>query len=151
MMQSNLDNTVSKKQRTENTAHRQIFFADIAVGIFILLAVICLKFPIFKPNLYISNNSIYFGKVKNGAFVNAKYKIVNLHPWPITVTGLQGGCGCINAFPGRSLPFSIRPFESFSVQLGFDTMKTGELTRTAYVTTSENEQSVGITLHGFVE
>ncbi len=147
--------TLKHKSKNEkvNLSNKWLFVFDICLVLGVFLAALCWRFPIIRPGLYLSKNHVNVGTIKSGDFIQHKFQLVNLHPWPIQINGLKGGCGCIDPFPGRKIPFTIRPFENFVVNIGFDVIdlhKNGEFTRNVSVATADGGDVV-LSLEGHVE
>jgi hypothetical protein len=141
------------KNKKISLSNKWLFVFDICIVVGVFFAALCWRFPILRPGLYLSENRINIGSVKNGDFIQRKFHLVNLHPWSIQINGLKGGCGCIDPFPGRKFPFYVRPFESFVVNIGFDVIdfqKNGKFARNVSVTSADGGD-VMLSLEGHVE
>ncbi len=76
--------------------------------------------PIFSHELFAPARTYDFGTVKAGTLARHTFTLRNLHPWAVTVTGLQSDCGCTKSVVGRKLPFSLKPFQTVKVASSVD-------------------------------
>ena len=113
----------------------------IHCGLVLSITAIALltRLPIVRGGLYSAAPSRDFGVVKAGEQLRATFVVTNLHPWPLTVVGVLGDCGCTNVFPmGRKTPFTLRPLESVPLKVTVDTSgKIGKKERIITVATSD--------------
>jgi hypothetical protein len=108
-------------------------------------------FPVLAPRLHTRPGTSHFGAVHSGDRAQLNFVVQNLHPWPVTVTGMKGSCGCTQAFPGRKLPFQLRPLETASVTVALDTEgKTGPVTQQVWVQTHDSKRGTPLTITGTV-
>ena len=92
-----------------------VLVATAGLGIAVYL------FPIFSPELYAPTSTYRFGTVKAGTPIKHTFTLRNLHPWPVTVTGITSDCGCTKTFVGRKVPFTLYPFQAVDLVTTVDT------------------------------
>lgn len=118
------------------------------------LAVVLLtlsKTPPFAPFLWSSPRAHHFGTVSEAQSIVADFSVRNLRPWPVSVDGLQGSCGCIESFPDQAPPFVLKPFESARVRVKLDIEgKEGFVQQVVRVRTSDNAIGTPLVIDGFV-
>ncbi len=75
-----------------------------------------------------NSNSIYtpqtthnFGSVQEGAPLHCTFLVRNLHPWPITITGVGATCGCTTAFIRPGFTDRLLPLQSTPIDVSLDT------------------------------
>ena len=123
-----------------------VLVATAGLGIAVYL------FPIFSPELYAPTSTYRFGTVKAGTPIKHTFTLRNLHPWPVTVTGITSDCGCTKAFVGKEPPFRLTPLESVKVEASVETsLKGGQLRQTVRVVTSDNAYGTELHLQGNVQ
>lgn len=88
-----------------------LFAGFLTLCVFVLLW----RLPIVTNVLYAPHNVYDFGRVAHGTNVRQTFIVRNLHPWPVTVLRVQGGCGCTKTFVGKEEPFRLKPLESVIV------------------------------------
>ncbi len=92
-----------------------------------------------------------FGAVPEGTEVRARFVVRNIYPRPLTVTRLDGGCGCTIPFTGKKTPFVLQPFEAVEVNALYDTAsRRGAVHQAVRVFTDKNEAGVVLTIAGNV-
>ena len=124
-----------------------LFVGLLTVCVFVLL----FRLPIATNVLYVPGNTYNFGSVVRGTDIAHTFVVRNLHPWPVTVLRVQGGCGCTKTFVGKEEPFVLKPMEAVSVNATLDTSaKQGPTEQTILVTTSDNSGGTPLVLRGFV-
>ena len=124
-----------------------LFAGFLTICLFVLLW----RLPIVTNILYVPQNIYNFGSVARGTDVRQTFTLRNLHPWPVTVLHVQGGCGCTKAFVGKEEPFQLKPLESVAVNATLDTSaKQGKTEQTISVITSDNAAGTPLVLRGFV-
>lgn len=120
------------------------FAADVATILLVFLAALSFRLPIFTGGLYIPA-SYDFGSVTPGQTCVTKIRVANLHPWPIEIRGVKGGCGCTRAFAARDVPFTLWPLQSESVNISVDAPeKEGAFQQAIRVTTNVGETQLAV-------
>ena len=114
----------------------------VALNVALLLSALAffavMRYPVFKPVLYASAYAHDFGTVAPGSELRHSFAVRNLHPYPVTVTGIKGSCGCTVPFLSRTLPFVLKPLESVAASVQIETPEEkGEFTQQVIVTTAE--------------
>lgn len=115
----------------------------VALNVALLLSALAffavMRYPVFKPVLHAASYSHDFGTVAPRAELRHRFAVQNLHPYPVTVTGITGSCGCTVPFVSRTLPFVLQPLESVtaSVQIEIPEQK-GEFSQQVTITTSNH-------------
>jgi len=118
-----------------------------AVGV----ALFSYRAPVFAPFLYAPRGVYRFPDAREGDRIARTFTVRNLHPWPVTVTGAKGGCGCTRAFPDRTIPFRLRPLESVAVNIILDTDgKHGAVRQAVQIITSDNPAGTPLVIEGNV-
>jgi hypothetical protein len=115
--------------------------SSLLSGSFILIALLIAlyRLPILDKHLYVGAGEYAFGRVPPSTMVSAEFQIRNLHPWEVTIVGIRGGCGCTRNFPGKEVPFTLRPLEAARIKVALDTVgKSGEVREAIHVLTSDN-------------
>ena len=90
----------------------------------VIVIALSLRLPIFSPGVYHRGGVVDIGDVEPDTTSFANFPVRNLHPWPITITNVAGGCACLNPVVGRQLPCRLRPFEALMIQA--DVSSTGK-------------------------
>ena len=120
------------------------------LGLAVILLVVS-KTPPFAPYLLPAPRAFHFGTVSEAQFVTADFSVRNLRPYPVTVKGLQGSCGCIQSFPDQTPPFVLKPFEATRVRVRLDTEgKEGFVEQVVRVQTSDNAIGTPLLIDGTV-
>ena len=115
------------------------------------LTVAVYTLPIFSHELFAPAHTYDFGTVKAGTLVRHTFTLRNLHPWAVTVTGLQSDCGCTKSVVGRELPFRLAPLETVKVAASVDMHSwIGSFSHSISVATSDNSSGTSLTLKGRV-
>ena len=115
------------------------------------LALLSSVFPIFDNTLYAPQSRFDFGSVGAGQTVKHSFTVRNLHPWSVTVTGVQSDCSCTTAFTGQSPPFKLMPLQAATIKAVLDTgRKTGRVAQTLAVTTLDDPQGTSLSIEGKV-
>lgn len=112
---------------------------NILLALASLLAILAWRFPVFSSGLYASRSTFDFGTVKSSSIVQHTFTATNLHPWPVTVTGVPGGCGCTRGILNRKTPFRLLPLQSVQVAVRLDTWGKKESVRETIKLTTQNE------------
>ncbi len=115
------------------------------------IALFSFRAPVFAPFLYAPQSVYRFPDAREGDRVRQTFLVRNVHPWPVTVTGAKGSCGCTQAFPNRKIPFRLLPLEAVAVNILLDTDgKHGKVSQTVHVTTSDNPVGTPLVMEGNV-
>lgn len=113
------------------------------------LTVAVYTLPIFSHELFAPAHAYDFGAVKAGTLARHTFTLRNLHPWAVTVTGLQSDCGCTKSVVGRKLPFRLAPLETVEVVASFKaSFKNFPFTHHITITTSDNPKGTSLTIKG---
>jgi len=122
--------------------------ALVGASLILLLVAITRAFP--NP-LYAPQSVFRFGAVPEGTEVRAHFWVRNIYPHPLTVSRLEGGCGCTKAFTGKNTPFVLQPFEAVEVNALYDTAsRQGAVNQAVRVFTDKNEVAAVLTIAGNV-
>ena len=131
-------------------AIRSIALNAALLGLAVVLLTVS-KTPPFAPYLWSSPRAFHFGTVLATQPVVTEFSVRNLHPYSITVQGLQGSCGCIQSFPDQTPPFVLKPFGAARVRVKLDIDgKEGFVQQLVRVRTSDNAIGTPLVVDGFV-
>ena len=109
------------------------------------------RLPLFSSFLYAPQAAYQFGTVFEGDTVYHSFVVRNLHPWPVVVKGVKGGCGCTRTVVEHDPPFTLAPFQSVTINASLDTArKFGPMSQTIRVITSDNADGSPLILKGMV-
>jgi len=115
------------------------------------LTVAVYTLPVFSHELFAPARTYDFGTVKAGTLARHTFTLRNLHPWAVTVTGLQSDCGCTKSVVGRKLPFRIGPLQSVEVETSVQTrFKRDLVQQNVSVLTDDNQAGTRLSLRGRV-
>lgn len=110
------------------------------------------KFPVFAPVLYSKNPEVNVGTVQKKQVVHSSFKVYNLHPYPVTVKTVIGTCGCMEVTPGKTMPYTLKPFESVDVNSSIESPdKEGTFHKTIRVITTDNPKGTSLVVSGLVK
>lgn len=124
---------------------------NITLGLTLVACALVYTFPIFSNELQISGSTHDFGSVQAGTELRHQFKLRNLHPWPIVVTGVNSDCGCTRSIVEQNPPFRLAPFQSITVSTALNTRgRTGRFSQNVHVTTSDNPNGTQLQLRGEV-
>lgn len=117
-------------------------FAVVLAGLFLpIIRAGLLVVPRLRPPDVVAQKSV----------VRAGFSVTNLHPWPVTISGLRGDCGCTRGFLARKLPFVLYPLQSALLEIAVDApIKEGPFLHTVLVTTLGGADSTPVTVRARV-
>lgn len=107
----------SSKPRSAVSANALGVLLNVSLLLSVLLFFAVMRYPVFKPVLYAVSYAHDFGTVAPRSELRRSFAVRNLHPYPVTVTGITGSCGCTVPFVSRTLPFVLQPFESVTASV----------------------------------
>lgn len=128
-------------------------YKDLALNSLIIAAtVICImsyRLPLFNRYLYAPTPIFSFGTVKTGDLVSHRYIVKNLHPWPVKVTEIKTSCGCTSTSVGKTLPATLKPGETLTINTKMDTsVKRGKVIQRINVITNDNPEGTILYIRG---
>ena len=103
---------ILSKPRPAVSANALSVVLNIALLLFALTFFVVMRYPVFKPVLNAAAYAHDFGNVAPRSELRHSFAVQNLHLYPVTVTGIEGSCGCTVPFLNRSPPFVLQPLES---------------------------------------
>jgi hypothetical protein len=109
----------------------------------VFAGVLNLFLPIVSGDLYISERSHNFGAVRAGEDLRHEFTLRNLHPWPLRILAVKGGCGCTVPFLGRSIPFTLEPLQAEQLSVSLDTAGKKDAIREEVVITTKDWTCTG--------
>ncbi|MBC8102963.1 MAG: DUF1573 domain-containing protein [Cytophagales bacterium] len=104
-----------------------------------ILAILVWRLPIFSQGLYAPRNTFNFGTAKASSIIRHTFTATNIHPWPVMVTGIPGGCGCTRGTLNRKTPFRLLPLQSVQIDVPLDTWGKRDPVRETIKLTTQNE------------
>lgn len=106
------------------------------------------------PVLQFENEVIDYGTVKFDGNGVREFKIKNTGKSPLTITNVQGQCGCtattIDGKPGWPQE-PILPGKSASIKVKYDTKRPGPFEKNVTITSNSKEPSKVVKIKGVVE
>lgn len=106
------------------------------------------------PVLQFENEVIDYGTVKFDGNGIREFKIKNTGKSPLTITNVQGQCGCtattIDGKPGWPQE-PILPGKSASIKVKYDTKRPGPFEKNVTITSNSKEPSKVVKIKGVVE
>jgi len=106
------------------------------------------------PVLQFENEAIDYGTVKFDGNGVREFKIKNTGKSPLTITNVQGQCGCtattIDGKPGWPQE-PILPGKSASIKVKYDTKRPGPFEKNVTITSNAKEPSKVVKIKGVVE
>ena len=119
------------------------------IALFILIST--LYYPIFSNKLYSSDYYYDFNNVKAGIVLSHVFTVRNFHPWPVSISGISGDCGCTKEFINKIPPFVLYPLESVNIYATFDTSgKFGREEHVIRVITDDNKTGTALKLMALI-
>jgi hypothetical protein len=112
----------ANQARLRRTVRRLFRVVDVASGPLLTVLFVLVAggqfVPVLRAGLLVVPSVQRERVVHAGALVRSTFVVRNIHTlWPVTVTGLQGDCGCTRGFVGRRLPFTLAPLGSASLDV----------------------------------
>ena len=74
-----------------------------------------------SSSVYTSETTHDFGSVYEGDLLHYTFTVRNLHPWPITISGVGASCGCTTAFVRPGSANRLMPLQSTPIDVTLDT------------------------------
>ena len=106
------------------------------------------------PEMKFETEVLDFGTVKFDANGLREFKIKNVGKSPLTITNVQGQCGCtattIDGKPGWPQE-PILPGKSASIKVKYDTKRSGPFEKNVTITSNAKLASVVVKIKGVVE
>jgi hypothetical protein len=106
------------------------------------------------PVLQFENEVIDYGNVKFDGNGVREFKVKNTGKSPLTITNVQGQCGCtattIDGKPGWPQE-PILPGKSASIKVKYDTKRPGPFEKNVTITSNSKEPSKVVKIKGVVE
>ena len=117
---------------------------SLALNIVLLLSAfaffVVMRYPVFKPVLHSAIYSFDMGSAPPRSEIVKSFVVQNLHLYPVTITGIEGSCGCTKPFLNRSLPFTLRPLETVTAKVQIETPdKPGEFMQQVTLQTADEK------------
>ncbi len=111
--------------------------AALLLSALIFFAV--MRYPIFKPALYTTQYTFDLGTPPPNSELHKTFTVRNLHPWSVTITGIEGSCGCTKPFLNRSIPFVLQPLDTVTASVQIEMPeKEGRLEQRVIITTFDH-------------
>jgi hypothetical protein len=100
------------------------------------------------PAMSFETTTIDYGKIEKGSDKIRKFKFTNTGNEPLIIKSAKGSCGCtVPTYPQEP----IMPGESATIDVSYDTNRTGPFTKTVTLTTNETPDSHTLTIKGEVK
>lgn len=106
------------------------------------------------PEMKFETEVIDYGTVKFDANGVREFKVKNVGKSPLTITNVQGQCGCtattIDGKPGWPQE-PILPGKTASIKVKYDTKRSGQFEKNVTITSNAKEPSKVVKIKGVVE
>ncbi len=135
----------------KNQSNKSYRTWKISLNLLIILAVVFLilsfRYPIFSNQLYARTYTHNFKLVKSGSVLDCEFTLRNLHPWPVTVTGIAEEYGHTDVTINKTPPFTLYPMQSVTLRASVDTKgKIGGFENVVRILTSDNKEGTPVAL-----
>ncbi len=131
--------------------------ATLCIGLMFTAKAQELSVPSIDPNapeMKFENEVLDYGTVKFDGNGVREFKIKNIGKSPLTITNVQGQCGCtsttIDGKPGWPQE-PILPGKSATIRVKYDTKRPGPFEKNVTVTSNSKLPSVVIKIKGVIE
>ena len=120
---------------------------DLLILSLIVFLILSFRYPIFSNELYARAYAHNFKVVKSGSVLDCEFTLRNLHPWPVTVTGVVEEYGRTNVTMNGTPPFKLYPLQSVTLRASVDTKgKIGGFENVVRILTSNNKEGTPVAL-----
>lgn len=114
----------------------------------LMISFLCGNAQINDDSGIVFNATVYqFGLIKEGSNAECVFSFVNKNKTPVVITKVKAFCGCVVPTWTKE---PVKPNDSGKIKVKYYANTIGTFSKTIYVFTNRNDQSIVLTIKGSV-